>query len=843
MHPGVFCHYKSSYPLLRESLFEQKTKISKMKREHSLLRIVIVLMIVVTQFTCQQSETTISKEPPGEMGEMDRNSLPIKEPIRETYKELDARNAKAPARFDVKAPKGAPNVVVVLIDDIGFGASRAFGGPINMPTLDRLAASGLKYNRFHTTALCSPTRVALLTGYNHHSNNAGSIMETGTAFPGNTGVRPQSITPMAEVLRQNGFSTAAFGKYHETPPWEISVSGSLDRWPTHSGFDKFYGFIGGETNQWAPLVYDGTTQVELPKDPKYHFTTDMTNQAISWVRFQQGLTPDKPFFIYFATGACHAPHHAPKEWIDKYKGKFDDGWDKLRQETLENQKKLGLLPQNAKLAPKPTDIKDWDKLSADEKKLFARQMETYAGFGEHTDHEVGRLVSAIEDLGEMDNTLFLFVVGDNGSSAEGQMNGMYNEMSYFNGIPETVTDMLKHYAEWGDPSTYPHMAAGWAVALDAPFSWTKQVASDFGGTRNGMVVHWPAGIKAKGEVRSQFTHVIDIAPTVFEACKVPAPKTVNGIQQDPIEGTSFLYSFDDGGAKEKHTVQYFEMFGNRSIYSDGWYARTIHRAAWNQKPYTSLDKDKWELYNSNEDFSLSTDVAGQNADKLKELQKLFMKEAEKYHVLPIDDRLLERSDAKTVGRPTVMDGRNSVTLGEGMKGMGVDIFISTRNTSYSITTDVDVSASGNGVIVCQGGRFGGFSFYLKSGKPAFTYNYLGSQSYDVVSNQALKAGKHILVFDFKYDGGGLGKGGLATITVDGNKVGEGRIEKTQPGIFSVDDLADVGTDEGTWVANYGTAAKFNGTLNKVTIKIDNKQTAMDTRKENDLIKQVALKSD
>ena len=755
------------------------------------------------------------------VGEIDRSVLPIREPIRQTYKELDARNAKAPERFNVKAPKGAPNIVVVLIDDIGFGASHAFGGPINMPVLDKLAANGLKYNRFHTTALCSPTRVALLTGYNHHSNNAGSIMETGTSFPGNTGVRPQSITPMAEVLRQNGFSTAAFGKYHETPPWEISISGSLDRWPTHSGFDKFYGFIGGETNQWAPLVYDGVTQVEIPKDPNYHFTTDMTNNAISWVRFQQALTPDKPFFMYFATGAAHAPHHAPKEWIDKYKGKFDDGWDKLRERTLEQQKQLGLVPKNTKLAPKPTDIKDWDKLSADEKKMFSRQMETFAGFSEHTDNEVGRLVSAIEDLGEMDNTLFLYVVGDNGTSAEGIMNGLYNEMTYFNGIPETVQEMLQHYNEWGSASTYPHFAAGWAVALNAPFSYTKQVASDFGGTRNGMVVHWPVGIKAKGEVRSQFTHVVDIAPTVFEACKVPAPKTVNGIAQDPIEGTSFLYSFNDAAVKEKHTVQYFEMFGNRAIYNDGWYARTIHRPAWHPKPAHPLAEDVWELYNTNEDFSLSNNLVSQNADKLKELQGLFMAQAEKYHVLPIDDRLLERTDAKLVGRPTIMDGRNSVTFGEGMKGMGIDIFISTRNTSYTITANVDVAANSNGVLVCQGGRFGGFSFYIKGGRPAFVYNYLGLTQFNITASQALPPGKHTLEFTFTYDGGGVGKGGNGVITVDGNKVGEGRIEKTQPGIFSVDDLADVGTDDGTWVTNYGNSAKFNGKLDKVKIETKN----------------------
>ncbi|MBC7777417.1 MAG: sulfatase-like hydrolase/transferase, partial [Phycisphaerae bacterium] len=585
------------------------------------------------------------------------------------------------------------------------------------------------------------------------------------------------------------------------------------------GFDKFYGFIGGETNQWAPLIYDGTTQVELPEDPKYHFTTDMTNKAISWIRFQQALTPDKPFFVYYAPGATHAPHHVPKEWADKYKGKFDQGWDKLREETLERQKKLGLVPQNTKLATKPADIKDWASLSADEKKMFSKQMETYAGFGAHTDNEVGRLVSAIEDLGEMDNTLILYVVGDNGASAEGSMNGLFNEMTYFNQVPETLQDMLKHYDEWGSDNTYPHFAAGWAVAMNAPFAYTKQVAADFGGTRNGMVAHWPAGIKAKNEIRNQFSHAIDIAPTVFEVCKVPSPKVVNGIQQDPIEGTSLVYSFDNANAKEKHAVQYFEMFGNRAIYSDGWFARTIHRVAWRFKPDHSLAEDVWELYNTTTDFSLANNVASQNPAKLKELQGLFMKEAEHYHVLPIDDRLTVRMDAKAVGRPTLMDGRTSLTLGEGMKGMGVDIFISTRNTSYSITADVEVAANGNGVIVAQGGKFGGFSFYVKDGKPTFTYNYLGLENYTVTSAQALKPGKHTLVYDFKWDGGKPGAGGTGSITVDGAKAGENKIAKTQPGIFSVDDLADVGTDDGTRVADYGESAKFNGKLGKVTIEL------------------------
>ena len=760
--------------------------------------------------------TPSTSAPAAPAAALDRTVLPIPEPKRQTYNELDARNAKAPARWEVKAPAGAPNVVVVLIDDIGFGASSAFGGPIHMPTLEKVAKAGLKYNRFHTTALCSPTRVALLTGYNHHSNNAGSIMETGTAFPGNTGVRPQSITPVAEVLRQNGYSTAAYGKYHETPPWEISAAGPYDRWPTHSGFENFYGFIGGETNQYAPLVYDGTAQVELPEDPKYHFTTDMTNKAVSWMRFQKALSPAKPFYMYFAPGAVHAPHHVPVEWRDKYKGKFDQGWDKLREDTLARQIALGVVPAGTKLAPKHKDIKDWSTLSADEKKLFTRQMETYAGFAEHTDHEVGRLFSALEEIGQADNTIFIYIVGDNGASAEGQMNGTFNEMSFFNSAPETVEGMLKHYDEWGTESTYPHFAAGWAVALDSPFTFTKQVASDFGGTRNGMVIHWPKGIKARGEVRSQFAHVVDIAPTVYEAAKIPAPKRVNGIDQDPLEGNSLVYSFDNAGAKETHTVQYFEMFGNRAIYSDGWYARTIHRPAWQGKPTQSLQDDPWELYSSREDFSLSNNVASSNAAKLKELQALFLREAEKYHVLPIDDRLLERTNAELVGRPTVMEGRNTVTYGPGMKGMGVDIFIATVGKSYTMSADVDVQAGANGVIVAQGGRFGGLSFYLKAGRPAFTYNYLGLEKFDVVSSQVLSPGRHTIVYEFKSDGG-LGKGGIGTITIDGKKTGEGRIGRTQPGLFSVDDLGDVGTDDGTPVTDYGKSRKFTGTLHKVTI--------------------------
>jgi arylsulfatase len=545
----------------------------------------------------------------------------------------------------------------------------------------------------------------------------------------------------------------------------------------------------------------------------------MADDAIDYINRVNQIEPSKPFFVYYAPGATHAPHHCPKEWIDKYKGKFDMGWDKLREQILARQIQMGIVPPGTRLAPKPVDIKDWDKLSADEKKLFTRQMETFAGFAEHTDYEIGRLIAAIEETGKMDNTVIFFIAGDNGSSAEGQMNGMFSEMTYFNAVPETVEGMLKHYDEWGGPSTYPHMAAGWAVALDAPFSYTKQVASDFGGTRNGMVIYWPAGIKAKGEVRSQFSHVIDIAPTVFELANIPAPKMVNGIEQDPIEGTSLVYTFKEPKAPEQHKVQYFEMFGNRGVYSDGWLARTIHRAAWQPKPVTTLANDTWELYNTLEDFSLSNNVAAKYPEKLKEMQDLFIKQAVMYHVLPLDDRLLERTNAALMGRPTIMEGRNTMVLGEGMRGMGIDIFIDLRNTAYTITADVEINDKGNGVIVCQGGYFGGLSFYVKDGKPAFSYNYLGLESTNIMAAKPLKAGKYKLVYDFKYDGGGMGKGGVGTITANGNKVAEGRLEKTQPGIFSVDDLADVGIDEGTHVADYGASSKFNGKIGKVVIEV------------------------
>ena len=756
-------------------------------------------------------------------GKLDRTVLPIPEPKRPMYKELDARKVKVPPHFEVKAPANAPNVVIILIDDLGFGAPGAFGGPITMPTLDRLAQSGLRYNNFHTTALCSPTRAALKSGRNHHTVNMGFITEMATGFAGNTGQIPNATAPLAEMLRLNGYSTAAFGKWHETAAWEASVSGPFDRWPHRQGFDKFYGFIGGETNQWAPFLFDGTAQVELPSDPNYHFMTDMTDKAVAWVKYQKALTPGKPAFVYFAPGATHAPHHVPRQWIAKWKGKFDQGWDKLREETLARQIKMGIVPAGTKLAPKPPAIKDWDKLSASEKRLFARQAEVFAAFAEFTDHEIGRMLKAFEDVGEADNTLVFYIAGDNGTSGEGGENGMFNEYTYFNRVPEKVEDMLKLIDKWGGAETYPHMAAGWAVALDAPFGWMKQVASDFGGTRNGMVVHWPKGIKAKNGIRGQFSHVIDVAPTVLQAAGLPEPKSVNGTPQIPIEGKSLVYSFDDSKARERHTTQYFEIAGNRAIFHEGWFARTIHRAPWEMKPRSALQDEAWELYDVRSDFSLASNVAAKNPKKLAELKAVFMKEAEKYHVLPIDDRVLERMDARLVGRPDLMGGRTSMTLAEGMTGMLENVFVNVKNRSKTITAEIEVpKGGGNGTVIAQGGRLGGWSLYVRNGVPAYDYNFLGLQRTTIAASKPLAPGKATIRFDFAYEGGGPGKGGAGALFVNGQKVAEGRIAHTQAGMFSADETADVGIDLGTPVVEaIGAEAKsrFTGRIPKVTVEV------------------------
>lgn len=754
---------------------------------------------------------------------LDRTVLPIKPPIEPQFSATDVHEVTPPELFEVAAPENAPNVLLVLVDDLGFAGTSTFGGPVATPTFDELASEGLSYIDFHTTAVCSPTRAALKSGRNHHVNNMGGIIETGTTFPGNTGQITGDVAPLAEILRLNGYSTAAFGKWHETTAWEASVSGPFDRWPTRQGFDKFYGFLGGETNQWAPFIYNGTVPVELPEDPEYHFLEDMTDQTVSWIKYQKALTPDRPFFIYYAPGATHAPHHVPQDWSARWKGKFDQGWDAMRQEILERQLEKGVIPEGTQLTEKPSAIPNWDSLTEDEKTLFKRQVEVFAGYIEMTDYEIGRVVKAIKDIGQLENTLIVLVYGDNGTSSEGGRNGMFSEMTYFNGVQEQVSDMLKKMDKWGGPETYPHMAAGWAVAFDTPYKWTKQVASDHGGTKVGMAVHWPAGIQAKGERREQFHHVIDVAPTILEAAGLPEPTSVNGVTQWPMDGVSMAYSFDNAAAADHHTTQYFEMFGNRAIYHDGWFARTIHKAPWEAEPRRALADDIWELYDTTTDFSLANDLSEAHPEKLAELQDIFLVEAARNKVLPIDDRTFLRINGELVGRPDVMKGRASLTLAQGMTGMTENVFLNIKNKSKIITAEVEVpETGGNGAIIVQGGRFGGWGLYVIDGKPGYDYNFLGLERFTILSDKVLTPGKHTIRFEFAYDGDGLGKGGDAILFVDDEQVAKGRIDRTQPMVFSADETADVGIDLATPVIEVigaEAASRFDGKISKVTVEV------------------------
>jgi arylsulfatase len=756
-----------------------------------------------------------------------RAHLPIPDRAYAGHVTYDANDPETsfPPIEPLRPPEGAPNVLVVLLDDVGFAASSAFGGPVSTPTAERLAANGLKYNRFHTTALCSPTRQALLTGRNHHAVGMGGITEIATSAPGYNSIRPNTCAPLAETLKLNGYATAQFGKCHEVPVWETSPMGPFHAWPTGSGFEHFYGFIGGETNQYAPAIYRDTVPVEQEKTAEegYHFTEDMTDQAIDWINQQKALMPDKPFFVYFAPGATHAPHHVRPEWSDKYKGRFDDGWDALRERTLARQKELGVVPADAELTERPGEIPAWDDMPDDLKPVLARQMEVYAGFLEHTDHHVGRLIDSLSELEILENTLVYYIIGDNGASAEGTPNGCFNELVVLNGALglETTEFMVSRIDDFGTPEAYNHYAVGWAHAMDTPYQWTKQVASHWGGTRNGTIVHWPASIKARGEIRSQFHHVIDIAATVLDAAKLPEPMSVNGVQQAPLHGVSMAYSFDDAGAEDRRTTQYFEMFCNRGIYHQGWTAVTRHSIPWVMAEAPPLDDDVWELY-APDDWSQAYDLADDNPDKLAELQRLFLIEAAKYSVLPLDDRRAERLNADLAGRPQLVRGTSQLLFGR-MGRLSENSVVVMKNKSHSITAQVDVPEGGaNGVIIAQGGAFGGFALYVNDGKLAYCYNLFGLQRFKVYGEEPIPAGEHQVRMEFRYDGGGLGKGGDVKLYVGGEQVGEGRVDGTVPMLFSADETTDVGSDSATPVSDdYGPKdSEFTGSVGWVQLDID-----------------------
>ena len=750
--------------------------------------------------------------------------LPKPEPtfdakIGRTYKD------STPGKITLSTPPaGAPNVLFIMIDDSGFGQWSTFGGQIPTPNLARLAKMGLRYTRFHTTALCSPTRAALLAGRNHHSVGTGVITELGSGYPGYSGQIPKSAAMFAEVLRQYGYSTAFIGKNHNIADWETSISGPYDRWPGLQGFDHFYGFVGGEANQWQPALYRDTTPVEMdiPKGKEGHYTLNdsLADETIKFIYQEKSVTPDRPFFIYYAPGATHAPHHVPKEWIDKFKGQFDQGWDKYREETYQRQLKMGIIPADTKLTPRPKEIPAWDSLSDDRKRAAERLMETFAAYTAQTDFEIGRVLDALDTVGQMHNTLIFCEIGDNGSSMEGTLNGVFNEMTSLNGIPEDPAYVVKHIDEIGGPTAYNHFPVGWAWAMNTPFQWGKQIASHLGGTRNPLVIVWPDRIKDAGGIRTQFHHVIDVSPTILEAAKIPQPTEVNGVKQKPIEGVSMVYSFDSPTAQGTHQIQYFEMFGNRALYKDSWIATCRHgRLPWENAGSYDFDKDTWELYNLSEDFSEANDLSKSNPQKLKELQDAFWVEAEKYNVLPLDDRFIERADPSM--RPSLIAGRTDFVYYPGAVRIPESSSANVKNRSHTITVEMNVPQDGaDGVLVAAGGTVAGYALYVKNGRPTYEYNWFSLNRYKVTSSQTLSPGPATVRVDFRYDGGGLGKGGTVSLYINDKKVGEGRVDKTVLGRFSADETFDVGMDYGSPVsADYQSPFAYAGTIKKVEINL------------------------
>jgi arylsulfatase len=749
--------------------------------------------------------------------------LPLPEPrfkgrIGSTYVDSEADVISLPT-----PPEGAPNVLLVMLDDVGFGQASTFGGPVNTPTLQKLADEGLRYNRFHTTALCSPTRAALLSGRNHHSVHTGVITEMATGFPGYDGSWPREAACVAEILQGNQYSTAAFGKWHNTPDHELSAAGPFDRWPTGKGFGYWYGFQGGEASQWHTPLFENTAPIEPPHDdPKWHFTEAIADRTISWIGQQQAAAPDMPFFVYFAPGACHSPHHVHKEWADKYKGKFDHGWDRQRELTLEKQKKIGILPKNTKLTPRPDSIPSWDSRSADEKRLYARMQEVFAGFLEHADAQIGKVVDAIERMGLRDNTLIIYIVGDNGPSAEGSLTGTLNNMKSQLGLLDDVSTILEKIDEIGGPLHENHYPVGWAWAGSSPFQWMKQVASHFGGTRNGLVMSWPKRITDRGGLRSQFHHVIDIAPTILDLAGIPEPRSVNGVPQKPIEGVSMVYTFEDAKAPSERVTQYFEMLGNRALYHNGWVAGCLHgRLPWETGGGgLSFDEDTWELYNIENDFSQANDLAAKEPAKLRDLQDRFMAEAAKYNVLPLDDRFAQRADPSL--KPSHMRGKKKFVYPPGTIRIGERSSPNTKDVHHTLAAEVVIPDGGaEGVLVCCGGISSGYSLFMKNNKLYWEHNYYGEVRYRVESTETIPPGRQILSAEIKVDKEGKpGTGGTTTLRIGKKKVGEGRFEQQVFGYFTVNETFDVGCDTVSPVSDlYESPFPFTGEIIKVMVDV------------------------
>jgi arylsulfatase len=733
----------------------------------------------------------------------------------------------------VVPPKGAPNILLIMTDDVGFSAPSTFGGVIPTPALDRIADTGLRYTRFHTTALCSPTRAALLTGRNHHSVATGVVVDQATGFPGYDSVIKRDTVAIGEILRLNGYDTSWFGKDHNTPQWVASQAGPFTDWPTGpiKGFDYYYGFIGDDTSQWQPNnLFRNTTPIEpYLGNPGWNLITAMADEAISRIRMMTELQPDRPFFIYYAPGGTHAPHHPTPEWAKKISDMhlFDDGWNKLRETIFANQKKLGIVPEDAELTAWPKDLPEWDSLDAEAKKLYIRQADVYAAYLAYTDHEIGRVIQAIEDTGKLDNTLIVYISGDNGASPEGTLHGLYSEFAVLNGVHPTVEENMKFYDVWGTDQTYPHYAVPWAWAWDTPYQWTKEVASHFGGTRNGMAMAWPARIKDKGGIRHQFHHVIDIVPTLLEAVGLPEPVSVNGIAQRPIEGVSMSYTWDNADAPGERVTQYFEMFGSRAIYHDGWIASAPPVVApWALSlapPPTDVMNDfKWELYNLGDDWTQAINLAAKEPDKLRDMEQLFIMQAEKYDVFPLDDRTLPRfigpKPSYTKGR-TVFEYTGELT---NVPFPGVAGAPNMLNKSYTITADIEVPDNGaEGMLVTDGGRFSGYGFYLLKGVPVFTWNLIQADLVKWQGKEALSPGKHTLEFDWKYDGPGLGKGGTGTLKVDGEVVDTKPMPKSLPVGIGWVETFNVGVDTGTAVdgKDYQVPFPFTGQIQKLAIKL------------------------